>query len=238
MKNLQNTVMSCRCESHFWSCLLPRLCLVVFLSRLELCSALCPWYFFFSSIVKFPRMLLSPTAEWQWFLAGHCPVLAQCCCALGDRSLMWDYIEHRIPAVTFRGQEDFEIQCMWLHSFCQNWIRAPAAYFYLNLMLSRVQRQLLHLLQIIKRKKKKAECTSLIVSEAVCVDGLSVIHKLSRLKGNISEITRADRCIYTHGTFKCANAKMFFFYRSVSDKLPHQFHPLYFCFPANASQNK
>lgn len=56
-------------------------------------------------------------------------------------------------------------------------------------MLSRVQRQLLHLQQIVR--KKKTECTPLIVSEAVWVGGLSVIHKLYDLKGNIREITRA-----------------------------------------------
>lgn len=89
--------------------------------------------------------------SWQAIVPSWHGAAAHC----ADRSLMWDYIERCVPAGTFRGQEDFEIQWMWLQFFCQNWIRAQAAYFYLNLMLSRVQRQLLHLQQIVRKGKKK-----------------------------------------------------------------------------------
>lgn len=89
--------------------------------------------------------------SWQAIVPSWHGAVAHC----ADRSLMWDYIERCVPAGTFRGQEDFEIQWMWLQFFCQNWIRAQAAYFYLNLMLSRVQRQLLHLQQIVRKGEKK-----------------------------------------------------------------------------------
>lgn len=142
-----------------------------------------------NNVFVFFHLQQNHNGSWQAIVPSWHGAAAHC----ADRLLMWDYIELCVPAGTFRGQEDFEIQWMWLQFFCQNWIRAQAAYFYLNLMLSRVQRQLLHLQQIVrkgKKKRKKAECTPLIVSEAVWVDGLCVIHKLSCLRGNIREITR------------------------------------------------
>lgn len=126
--------------------------------KLELCAALCPWWYFFFFLMKtannvfvFFHLQQNHNGSWQAIVPSWHGAAAHC----ADRSLMWDYIERCVPAGTFRGQEDFEIQWMWLQFFCQNWIRAQAAYFYLNLMLSRVQRQLLHLQQIVRKGKKK-----------------------------------------------------------------------------------
>lgn len=134
----------------------PSLCCLV--SKLELCALHdtsflnenSPECFFF-------HLQQNHNASWKAIVPSWHSATAHC----ADRSLMWDYIERCVPAGTFRGQEDFEIQWMWHQFFCQNWIRAHAADFYLNLMLSRVQRQLLHLQQIVRKKKKERKLSAL-----------------------------------------------------------------------------
>lgn len=127
--------------------------------------------------------LYSPIAQRHWPLS---------------RSLMWDSIERRVLVGTFRGRKDFEIQWMCLHVFCLNLISAPAVYFYLNLMLSRVHRQ---------GRKERVHSPDCMWS---CSDGgVSVIHKLSCMKGKISKIQGQLVYVHNRGTYICGVAKMF-----------------------------